>query len=242
MLPEDWRTQLGEVVRGTSAPDPSWFTGSATLTPGEQIGIYQEQYHLRMTKALDEDIPGVRHLLGAQAEEVLERYLADRPTPSWTLNHLAYALPEWLDAQGAPIAVRDMACLEVAVARSFVARDPKPLDPGSLRPDSALQLTPPTSILRLHSDVHRVRAELRAGDTPLPPAPSDARVLVYRRHGSVRHTELEPEQYALLDAFSEGSTLAAVIDSVPDVDPAAVGRWFKGFAERGLLEVVQARP
>lgn len=237
MLPEDWRTRLAEVVRGAEEPDPSWFTGSATLTPAEQIGIYQEQYRLRMRRALVEDIPGVRHLLGARAEEVLDRYLAERPTSSWTLNHLAYALPEWLDARGAPIAVRDMARLEVAVARSFVARDPKPLDAGGLGPGTPLRLTPPTTLLRLHTDVHQVRARLRAGGTPRPPRASDARVLVYRSGGAVRHTELEPGAFALLEAFSEGASLDAVIDAVPDLDVAAVGRWFAWFAERSLLEV-----
>src|SRR5688500_11772041 len=114
-LPSDWQVVMAEMVRGAAPADGARFAGGPVLGPSEQIGIYREQYRLRMWDAFVEEIPGLRVLLGDDLERVVWGYLADCPPDSWTLARITNRLPGWLEAHGAPAAHVDMARLDAAV-------------------------------------------------------------------------------------------------------------------------------
>ena len=71
MMPPDWQELMTEMIRGAAPLSGEWYTGSGSLTPEQQIGIYEEQFRLRMWDALLEEIPGLSRLLGDDVERVV---------------------------------------------------------------------------------------------------------------------------------------------------------------------------
>jgi hypothetical protein len=233
MLPPDWQEQLAAVIRGAAEPDLSWFACGLTLSPQEQVGVYQEQYRLRLWDALVEEVPGLRWLLGDRAQEVLWAYLDACPPRSWTLNRVADRLAGWLRDAGHPQAWVDMAVLDAAVAASFDAADGRPLTPEALTLD--LSLTPHVRLLELRHTVHLVRsAALERREVPALEA-RDLRLVVFRRGHGVRHAEAEDGAWALLRAIEAGTPLVEALGGLEPEDGAKVAGWFQGFAEAGWV-------
>ncbi len=60
-----------------------------TLSPGDRLEIYREQFWLRHTASLLEDFPGVSGILGqAEWERLAESYLTAYPCQSFSLRDL----------------------------------------------------------------------------------------------------------------------------------------------------------
>jgi hypothetical protein len=231
-----------EMIRGSAPLDGEWFAGGPALTPLQQIGIYKEQYRLRIYDALLEEIPGTAYLLGDDAETVLWRYLDAHPSTSFTLNALARSLPGWLEADGASDAVVDMARLDDAVGRGFEAAEGVPLAPEDLAGDPVLVLAPPVSLVRLRTNVHLVRSAVVSKQEPGPWERRDVPLVVFRRELKMRHLEVEPWAWALLDAFRAPTAVSVALEALvaggadPDALMGKLGGWFQLFAERGLLQ------
>jgi len=240
-LPVDWRARLARVIAGIEEPDPSWFTGSETLTAGEQIDIYREQYELRLVEALSEQMSGTAALLGDEAEALFLAFLRARPSTSWTLNQVGHLLPDWLAERRGSSPLTDMARLDRAVSEVFSASEAQVPSPEGLSLETVLRLQPHVRLLRLDHDVHRVRAGLLDGPPPEPAARIPVHLVVYRAGVEVRHLVVHPVAWELLHVLEGGATLAGAVDAVLDqgADPqlltADLGPWFQLFASRGLL-------
>lgn len=241
MLPPDWQVRMVEMIRGAAPLDGAWFAGGPALSPVQQIGIYRDQYRMRLYDALIEEIPGTAHLLGDDLEAVAWRYLDAHPSTSFTLNWLARSLADWLERDGASDALVDMARLDDAVSRGFEAAEAPPLALGDLDGDPVLALVPSVSLLRLRTTVHRVRSAVTAR-APVPAWEArDVPLVVYRKDLKMRHLEVEPGAWDLLAAFRAPTAVSAALDGLVagGADPGALvgklGGWFQQFAERGLL-------
>jgi hypothetical protein len=235
-LPPDWQAQLIEVIAGRAPADPRWFTGGPILSPAQQIGIYQEQYQLRMYDALVEDLPGFMRLLGDDAPPLLRAFLRDHPSQTWTLDRVTHALPRWLEAHGHPAAHVDMAALDVAVAISFQAADGVPLDPAAIHPELRLRLSPHVRLLHLRSNVAWIRAAVGGDAAPALQA-GDRPTIVFRRGLHVRHAEIEAGWWALLRRIGGGCGLIDAIAAVGGEDQPAIGGWMREMVELGWVEV-----
>jgi hypothetical protein len=240
-LPDNWRARLVEMIRGAAPPDAAWFTGGPVCTPAEQLGIYLDQYRLRLYDALVEEVPGLSWLLGDDREAVLRHYLADHPSRSWTLNRVADALPDWLaGAADATPARVDMARLDRAIQAGFEAADAPALAPEALFGLPDLRLRPAVRLLRLRTNVHDVRAAVLTGAAPPPTEAADVWLVVFRRGVSMRTLALEPGAWTLLDALDRGlPTRDAIDEAARVVDPATLlerlPAWFRDFVALELV-------
>jgi Putative DNA-binding domain len=245
VLPPDWRARMIDMIRGAAPLDGSWFAGSAALAPEQQIGVYRNQYRLRMHDALRAEIPGLAFLLGDGFDEVADAFLADRPPTSWTLNRIADGLADWLAARDAPGAQVDMARLDAAVQRGFEAANGVSLRPGDLTEDPVLVWQPPVDLLRLSWDVHLVRAAVLAEQPPPEPRPAEVRLVVFRRELRMRHWAVESDAWDLLACFRTPCAVSAALESLVagGADPAALlpdlREWFRLFAERDLVQAAR---
>ncbi len=240
--PPYWQAQLLEMIRGAAPIDGALFAGSETLSGDAQLEIYAQQFRLRIRPARHQDAPGLAALLGAEADPLFERYLMDCPPRSWSLDHLADRLEGWLEEQGAPLAQQEMARLDHAVQQIFFAAEPIPLDPAKLTGMPDLVTSPALSLLTLEHSVHHFRAQALGGQSPDPLQTGPYYVLLHRKGRRVRHLEVEPACYALLEHIELG--LEAAVGQVleqglctPEHLGACIGDWFKRFAERGLVEI-----
>ena len=242
-LPDDWRAQLMAMIRGLTPLDGALFTGGPGLTPTQQIGVYREQHVLRHRAALRANFPGLTAFWGEGADAQLDRYVLEFPSTSWTLEQLGLHMVPWLEGVDAPEEAQALAAVDLAVLAVFQAAPPKALDPTRLSA-ARLGLSPTARRLRLTLDAHRWRAQALSGETPAPMIRWDARVVVYRHEGRVRHIELPAAADALLGALTHeaGLSVAESIDAAlqSGADPAqlseAIGPWFRLFVERGLIE------
>lgn len=238
MRPPDWQRRMVEMIRGAAPLDGSWFAGGPWLDPSAQIGVYREQFHLRMSEALDGELPGLRALMGEALDGLYEAFLADHPPSSWSIDHLARPLADWLAAREADQCQVDMARLDAAVMACFAAADSAPLETSMLQADSVLTLAPAARLLELSWDVHRLRSEALQGQVYMAPAPAPCTLALYRQRHEVRHWETSPLEHALLSAFSQPTSLAEAAARALAAHPQAaeaLGRAFHEIARRGLL-------
>ena len=243
-LPPDWQERMVEMIRGAEPLRDEWFAGGPVCTPMEQIEIYRNQYRLRLYDALLEEIPGLRFLLGDDAEDLLRRYLLDHPSESWTLNRVADRLPEWLERQDLDAHLVEMAHLDRAVQKGFEAASGTPIDPAALLAMPALRLQPHVALLRLSHNVHEVRSAALRDAEPPPLRAGDFPIVVFRRGIKMRHWVVPLGAWGILDAIADGLDVGAALDSVfarglasAEVLSTEVAGWFRDFAERNLVGI-----
>ena len=239
-LPSDWRERVVDMIRGAAPLSGELFAGGPQLSPVEQIGVYRRQYELRVPEALAEDAPGLMHLMGSDWPDAARRYLLDHPPTSWSLDHLGRHLERWLVAQRAPIEQVEMARVDEAVQRSFVAAHgevPRPEDLAVLPP---LELQPHVELVQVASSVHRYRAQALARETPDPLVEGPFHVVIYRRERRVRHIEMPRAAWWILDGLHLG-TEPSIERSLQVIEAgeleAKLASWFRLFTERGLVQL-----
>lgn len=253
-LPDDWRERMVEMVRGAAELDGRWFTGGPVCSPEAQIGIYANQYRLRLYDALREELIGLVHLLDPAdgGEALLRRFLHEHPSRSWTLNRVADGLAAWLDdrarAGEVPLAWVEMARLDWAVQAGFEAAAGPPLDAAALVSVPKLALQPHVFLLRASHNVHDVRAALLSRAEVPALAEGDFPIVVFRRGIGMRTWVVPLGLWGILDAIRRGKPLTAAFDEVFErgyatVDDltANVGRWFADLAERDIVTARDAR-
>ena len=233
----DWREHVAKMILGQEPLEGDLLQGSDRLTPLQQLEIYRDQYLLRVPGALAEDRPGLRQLLGEDWEELARSYLRDCPPKSWSLEHLAWGLEDWLVQRGAPTQQLEMCRLDEAVQQSFFAASGRTPRPQELQSLPALKLQPHVRLLRLCWSVSAVRS---AGEGE--PRAGDFRVLVFRPQRQVRTAVLEPACWNILKGLEQGLELdqalaSALAEEPPEGLAERVQDWFRFFVERSLVEL-----
>jgi hypothetical protein len=175
-------------------------------------------------------------LLKEQAEAVLWAYLDAYPSTDWTLNRLGYQLLDFLKT--APLVQQEMAALEIAVSKSFEAKNPEPIALNEGLP--SLKLASTVHLFHLSYPVHRYRTALLSGQD-LPELQEAAFFLVIFRRGlQVRHLEVEPELYSFLKGLKTGQSTEEALLSAVESDPERllpkVNGWFQTLSEARIVE------
>jgi hypothetical protein len=232
-------------------------SGSARLSPVEQLEIYREQFWLRHTTSLLEDFPGLSGILGqSDWERLAEQYLHEVVPDSYTLRDLGQRLPQvieqasWLPHQALCL---DMARLELAYIEVFDAPDALPLAPerlSSLAEDDLLRarlvIAPAVRLLSVNYPVADLRRSLRAEtEQPVPiPEPRAQNLVVYRRDLQLWDMPVTNVAFALLAGLARGVPLGAAAEAAAvSVEAEAelgqnIGAWFREWATKGLISDV----
>ncbi len=228
-------------------------TGSARLSPVEQVDVYREQFWLRHVASLEEDFPTLVHLLGRDGfADLARRYLAAHPPTAFSLRDLPDRLPE-LVAREAPWAedrlLADCARTEWAFIEAFDAADAPPLDLEKVAalPEEAwasveLVFHPSLRRLALAYPAHDYRVEVREGKAPPRPSPREVHVVVFRaKDDRVRYLEVDPLPFALLELLAAGVPLGTAGERVAESSgqgemiEANIGAWFQAWTSYGWI-------
>lgn len=228
------RRMLADVMSSGGAAD--YVKPNDRLTSRERLGIYRDQYRIRLLDSLLDDFPGLRKIVGARKfEKLAKAYLDAHPSRSFTLRDLGRDLPQWL--RGNPefagdrfgIAI-EMARLEWAHIESFDAAEKKPLYKNDIA--GKIELQPHIRLLTLHYPVDELRLDaqrkLRSRDTER----SLFHLATHRADGSVYYRRLETGEHRILGRFKKGATLATVLRGVSEQD---IQEWFTNWARLGWL-------
>jgi hypothetical protein len=240
-LAEFQRRMAADLMRPVPVtPDASYVKPNDRLTSLDRFEIYHRQYWYRVIDAMNEDFPGLRAITGRRAfDRLIEAYLADCPSQSFTLRDLGSRLEQWLRGNPARAGRHfefaiDMVRLEWAhiVAFDGPSRDPlRPedlLEPG---PDLRIGLQPYISLLdcKYPADSIRIRinqADQEHGDASNAAAskrrvlirnatrrkPKEVYVAVHRWELSVYYRRLSIEEFRLLAGLRDGCSIAEAID------------------------------
>jgi hypothetical protein len=244
-------------------------TRSAALTAQERLAIYGYAYYARLLECLREEFPVLMHALGQEVFDAFAvGYLQRYPSRSYTLFQLASNFPRYLaetrpEADGTeglptdwPDFLIDLATLELSFNEVFdgpgVEGEP-PLEVDQLQaipPERLLEArlvgVPCLRLLALRYPVHRYFTAVRRHEEPHPPGPVETHLAVTRRQFVVRHYELSPPAFRLLEALLAGRSVGEGIartvetsDADLDLLAANLRTWFQDWAAEGFFRVVE---
>jgi hypothetical protein len=242
---------------------------NSRLTSFERLEIYNRQYWFRIISAFAEDFPGLAAVISQAAFDRLTRaYLAECPSQSFTLRNLGSQLEAWIerhpDYAGRKFALAlDVVRLEWAYIEAFDNAEERALtlaDMAQLDGESQLSLQPHLRLLHLaHAvddfviEVHRQQGSQGVASNAISEAKHSRRrrpplslnreeifLCVHRYENAVYYKRLEREEYHLLLALGEESTLGEALDRAfvssrltEEERPARVQTWFANWAELG---------
>lgn len=211
------------------------------LTAFERLEIYNRQYWFRIQYAFHEDFPGLRAVVGPERfEALMNAYLAQHPSRSFTLRNLGSKLCNWLTenpqyaGRRAALAL-DVTRVEWAYIEAFDNAERRPLNAeevAAVNGDSRLALQPHVQLLALNYPADDLVLEMHqreqretseAGTRPeldeeeeMAPIRLRKRatwLAVHRSDFSVYYKRLSSPEYRMLTALREGRTLAEALES-----------------------------
>lgn len=217
------RTMLAELRQPTAPEDNP--AAAAYLRPGrrlsarERLGIYHRSYWARLRQSLAEDFPALRAVVGRRRfAALLDAYLIDHPSHSWTLRDLGQHLPAWLDQHREQAGRRWRAALDAArLEWAYVeAYDVAALPPivADFHADSRFCLQPHLRLLPLSFSVDELLPAVhRDGRTqPLPRLRRERVWLaVHRADDLVYYRRLDPIAFTLLQSLGSGLPLGQAL-------------------------------
>lgn len=190
-----------------------------------RIKIYREQYHLRLTRVLEESFPFLLRLFGykAFAKEIAEPFLKANTPDHFLLYKVGDKLLKWLQNYSREDKDLVLAAAEIDWCCNLSFRaDHFPLK-SMPQADETLFLQPHVYLLEYPADLFSFREKLLEHDVehwntnPFPALKKGAhRFIIYRslEHG-VSWKELSEEEFYLLAKFEKGSTIEEALENYP---------------------------
>lgn len=243
--------RVTELTPSTEPHHPTFFEIANTLIkPGQELSaaerleLYHRQYWYRILDSLAEDFPILRRMAGdALFWDLVETYLLEKPSQSFTLRHLGSGFADFLAKTSLVSADQQpwfysIALLEYAYMESFEGLQ-------STIPDSSNLLD---ELISLQQHVRLFRAPRPAhlcGDwtdfTPASTAPSHPVWIAVSRKksGQSVHECVSDEEAQLLVMLVNGVYLSDFFESLPEPQPKAedITRWFARWQGNGWLGV-----
>jgi hypothetical protein len=231
---------------------PGLIRPSRTLAPLDRLDIYRHMYEARLIEALQVDYPGLSHLLGDElVTELMQLYIRDCPSESYTLNRLGDRLPAFLsrvDGLSKPMFIRDMARLELAQTLVFDEAETAVADASSvagLQPEDwerlRLKPIPAFRLLELDYPAQLYIEAMHEGRDPARITRKKSWLVVYRRDFAVLHLSLSRPAFRILSELAAGRSLGASLRAALTGDRVAdrtLSLWFQQWFSEKLFQEV----
>ena len=253
--------------RATKKVAESFIKPSGRQTSFERLEIYNRQYWFRLRKCLFADYPGLRAVLGNKRfARLMDIYLAQNPSRSFTLRNLGSRLANFLEANPKLTMPRqrlalDMTRLEWAYIQAFDNEARPSLNIGDLTGLDAskirLELQPHLTLLELENQITDFLIEIKKGaglrgeasnamtqNSRLKRTKSGPHlnqkmnfVAVHRFQDDVYFKPLQYGQFVILSALQNGATLEKACGKVVRLKMADLSETIKNwFSEWAALE------
>jgi hypothetical protein len=211
------------------------------LSSAERLELYHRQYWFRVLDSIAEDFPVLRKMAGERVFwSLMEAYLSDCPSSSFTLRHLGSRLADfaagWEGIGGierrwfSALARIEYAEMEVYEAAGWGAVAPEDLATAELG------LQPHVVLLELP-----VPADLcSAWEKFVPGDEEPVHLAIWRGEGgAVCKCRINSIEFVLLERLRHGGTLVSLFAEPTGREPAPeeVAEWFGNWQSRGWIAV-----
>jgi hypothetical protein len=241
-------TELNPVDEGHSAEffaiAHKWIKPGVALSGAERLELYHRQYWYRLLDSLAEDFPMLRRMTGDELFwDLIEQYLIERPSQSFTLRHLGEVFPTFLEISPrlddlqrlwfAAIARIEYAQMESFEAIQCALPQPEDLEKNVIAWQEHLRLIE----IPVPADLcHDWEDFSLAATTPQQPV-----WIAVWRHASGRSEwmRVETDEARFLLGLRDGVFLADFFEKLPEPhpDPTVLSQWFTNWQSRGWLGV-----
>ncbi len=203
------------------------------LSAAERLELYHRQYWFRILDSLAEDFPVLRRMAGdALFWELIEAYLLERPSQSFTLRHLGEAFADHIGNshqldENRRECFGAIARIEYAFMKCFECGQSALPEAEDLA-GSVIELQEHVQLLRLPYPAD-LCWEWPDFDPAEAVAPEVIHVAVWREpSGRSRQERLEAAEVPLLSRLLEGIRLDELFDELPEPTPSEddITRWF----------------
>ena len=204
-----------------------------SLTSAERLELYHRQYWFRILDSLAEDFPVLRKMAGDEIFwELIEAYLLERPSQSFTLRHLGEAFSNFIETSQILDETRrqwfgSVAKIEYAFMECFESAKSALPEPEDFS-NSVIELQEYVKLLHLP-----VPADLCWEWEDFSPAASlelqPVDVAVWREaSGRSSQERIVAAELPLLVRLKQGIQLGELFDSLPEPVPSEqdISRWF----------------
>ena len=212
---------------------------SPNLTAAESLELYHRQYWFRLLDSIAEDFPTLQKMAGEETFwALMEAYLLDCPSASFTLRHLGSRLADFISNwDGVDEAKRRwftaLARLEYARMEIYEAADWETVKPDQLA-TAVLCLQPRVILLDLP-----VPADLcEDWENFAPTDEGTVHLAVWRaENGGASHCRIAPIEFELLTRLRQRGKLASLFEAPTDPEPSPeeVSEWFANWQLRGWI-------
>ncbi|MCH9611499.1 MAG: hypothetical protein S4CHLAM81_09150 [Chlamydiales bacterium] len=195
-------------------------TAGPVLTANERLGIYHDQYWLRLLDVLKTSFPTLEKELGDQFDHnVGIPFLQEYPPDTWALCRIGEKLPSWLNDPH----LSTIAALDWAAEIAFWEKNEKIPDFSTWNREELfkkkLYLQPSITLFDLEADYFAYREEKELEKRR-------CFFVVYRSpKGLASWREICKTQYELLTSFQKGCSIEAACDEIEAGEEIAL--WFK---------------
>jgi hypothetical protein len=262
--PEGVRPALQTEPEGT--PDlATLVTSDERLAAEDRLDVYANAYFYRILEVIEDELPGLRRGLGADAfNDLVTSYLVVHPSRDPSIRWVARALPAFLREHEAVASIRaafpwspDLATLEWAMSEAFDAADATPLTradlaelPAEQWPQLRLEPVPAARRLDLAWPVGSLRRAWREEDdaglepsaaaAPVDLRPEPRRLLIWRHEDIVSQRALADDEADAFDAIVGGASFGALCERIADTAgdeeaPALAATWLSRWVDEAVL-------
>jgi len=210
----------------------------ANLSSAERLELYHRQYWFRVLDSVADDFPVLRKMAGEEKFwELIEAYLQNFPSGSFTLRHLGRSMSKFLSAwDGLDELQRRwftaLAQLEYAGMEVFEAAEREPLPPERLAAEE-IELQPHVRLIAMP-----VPADLCAKWDSFTPCEDEVTCIAVWRGPKGAHVDrVGAVEFELLRRMQKGGHLHELFAEPvePEPSPDEVREWFATWQSRGWI-------
>jgi hypothetical protein len=222
---------------------------SPTLSPKERIQIYRNMYLLRMNEALEMDFPTIVWHLGIEDfHKLVETYVANYPSNSYTLDHLGRHFAKFIadhdwGSQGTTLS--EVARLEWSLCMVAIAHDSPSLtmaDLAEVPEEEFLNLRfSPIKALEFHTFQHNVNEVYKAWSAEQDSVSFEetkTNLVCWRYDFKVWRLGLSDAGLCFLQSLCQGRPLGESIDFTlesHDESEETLFNWFQNWVSEGFF-------
>ncbi len=199
-------------VRYQPAPDDviEAFRGDSRLSAAERIEIYRNAYWYRQVEVLADLLPRLFLCMGeGPFAKTASRFLREKPSTSWALEHLATSFADWLRTEN-HTDWADVAAIESAKLEALLARDSDIVSAPQVDAQTFVEMR-----LGLAPHLHLVpvsESGLRAFDDSLLPVQAGGALAVWRQAFDVYLKVIDPNELEALSLARKGLQLGPLCE------------------------------